>query len=82
MSMERIIIAEPVVSVENRAANLFSLSQTRRRIAHEYKRWALEAETNGNLPEYRRCRKESDRLWHSAKWALDMAKSAKKEMGL
>lgn len=49
----------------------FRLSQTQRRLAHEYKRWALEAETLGQIERYREYRKRSDELWRSAKWNLN-----------
>lgn len=47
-----------------------SLSQTQRRLAHNYKRMALEDERAGNLERYRINRKRSDDLWQSAKWSL------------
>lgn len=52
----------------------FSLSQTQRRLAHEYKRWALEDEVIGNLERYRVNRQRSDRLWRSAKANLELAR--------
>lgn len=61
-----------------RVSSLFSLARTRRRISHGYSQWAQEAEANGNLEEYRRCLDEASKFWCSAKWALDMAQSAKR----
>ena len=51
-----------------------SLSQTQRRHAHEYRRWALEAEREGKLERYRRYRAECNRLWRNALWNLRFAK--------
>lgn len=48
----------------------FSLSQTQRRLAHEYKRFALEDEQAGKLERYRLNRQRSDTLWRSAKFSL------------
>lgn len=50
--------------------DLFSLSQTRRRLAHEYKRWALEDARAGKAERAAQCRKKSDELWQSAKSTL------------
>lgn len=49
------------------------LARTQRRLAHEYRRWALEAEREGNIDRYRRYRKEANRLWESAKFHLGRA---------
>lgn len=51
--------------------DLFSLSQTRRRLAHEYKRWALEDASNGKPERAAGWRKKSDELWQSAKTTLN-----------
>ena len=59
-------------------AAFFSLSQTQRRLAHEYKRWALADEAEGFLEHYRRHKAESNRLWQSAKWNLQAARRAAK----
>lgn len=59
-------------------ADLFSLSQTLRRLAHEYKRWALADEAEGFLDHYRRHKAESTRLWRAAKWYLQAARRAAK----
>lgn len=56
------------------AAAFFKCSQTLRRLAHSYKRWALEDERAGKLDEYRKHRASSDRLWNSAKFNLMMAR--------
>lgn len=53
---------------------LFSLSQSQRRDAHEYKRWSLEAEKNGNMGRASQYRKRSDYLWQSAKQNLHYAR--------
>ena len=52
---------------------LFSLSQTQRRHAHSYKRWALEAKEKGDLANYERWKVESDRSWKEAKSHLQWA---------
>lgn len=48
----------------------FSLSQTQRRLAWEYRRFALEDEQAGKLERYRINRQRSDTLWRSAKFSL------------
>lgn len=48
----------------------FDLSQTQRRLAHEYKRFALEDEQAGKLERYRLNKQRSDTLWRSAKFSL------------
>ncbi len=45
-----------------------------RRRAHDYRRWALEAERDGLLGSYRHYRAQSDRSWKAAKDALREAK--------
>lgn len=45
-----------------------------RRRAHEYKRWAMEAEAAGNLSTYRHYRRQSDRSWRLAWSALREAR--------
>lgn len=55
-------------------ADLFSLSQTQRRLAHEYKQWALEDEKAGRIERCRQNRKRSDDLWHQAKANLCLAR--------
>jgi hypothetical protein len=45
-----------------------------RRRAHEYKRWAKEAEAEGNLSTYRHWRKQSDKSWRAAWKALQEAR--------
>lgn len=57
-------------------ADLLSLSQTQRRLAHEYKRWALAEEAAGDWPRYRKFKAESNRLWNEAKWHLQAARRA------
>ena len=56
------------------SAAFFSLSQTQRRLAHSYKRWALEDAAEGFMDLYAKHRAESDRLWQSAKWSLNRAR--------
>jgi hypothetical protein len=51
-----------------------------RRRAHEYKRWAKEAEAEGNLSTYRHWRKQSDKSWRAAWDALANARIAKEIM--
>lgn len=52
----------------------FDLSQTQRRLAHRYRREALEWELRGHHANYAHCRTESDRLWRAAKWHLGQAR--------
>ena len=59
------------------SAAFFSLSQRQRRLAHEYKRWALEDAAEGFLELSRRHKAESDRLWNDAKWHLNRARMAR-----
>ncbi|MDE2105685.1 MAG: hypothetical protein KGL39_51130 [Patescibacteria group bacterium] len=49
---------------------LFSLAMMQRRLAHQAKRDAIEAERAGRLDRYLESRKECNRLWHDAKWHL------------
>ena len=69
------ISARELNASQQRAA-FFSLSQTQRRLAHQYKRWALEDEAGGFFDLYRRHKAESIRLWQSAKWYLQAARRA------
>jgi hypothetical protein len=62
-------------AVEQRNAFL-SLSLTQRRLAHEYKRWAIQDEAEGFAELYRRHKAEANRLWKSAKWNLQAARRA------
>ena len=55
-------------------AALFASSQTLRRIAHEHKRSALEAERDGYLKSYRWYRDLSNRAWRKAKRDLQQAR--------
>jgi hypothetical protein len=48
----------------------FSLSQKQRRLAHEYKRFALDDEQAGKLERYRINRQRSDTLWRAAKFSF------------
>ncbi|HEU4682976.1 MAG TPA: hypothetical protein VFS39_00555 [Nitrospira sp.] len=52
---------------------LISLAMTQRRLAHEYKRRALEASATGHDARYWQYRKNSDRLWCEAKKHLAWA---------
>lgn len=45
-----------------------------RRRAHEYKRWAAEAEGAGNLKTYRYFRRQAERSWRMAWNALANAR--------
>lgn len=45
-----------------------------RRRAHEYKRWAAEAESAGNLKTYRHFRRQAERSWQMARSALANAR--------
>ena len=47
----------------------------RRRRAHEYRRWALEAEAANKLDDYRRFRKLSDEQWRGAWDSLNTARA-------
>ncbi|HTV69285.1 MAG TPA: hypothetical protein VMF90_12180 [Rhizobiaceae bacterium] len=72
----------PRRSVLDTALALLSLSQTQRRLAHRYKRDALEYERRGNLPVYREMRSESDRLWNEALLHFYKARCAFDRMAL
>lgn len=48
--------------------------------AHEYRRWALEAEAAGNFADYQRYRDDANRHWRSAKSALEQARRRKDEL--
>lgn len=52
----------------------FDLSQTQRRLAWEYRRFALEDEQAGKLERYRLNKQRSDTLWRSAKWSFQRLK--------
>jgi hypothetical protein len=69
-------ISKREANAAQQSAAFFSLSQTQRRLAHEYKRWALEDAAEGFAELYRKHRAESDRLWQSAKWNLQAARRA------
>ena len=56
------------------ALSYLSLSRTLRRLAHDYKRMALEDEQAGNLERYRLFRGYSDRAWRNAKFYLNQAR--------
>ena len=67
--------AHVAVSQDDRErAAFFSLSQTQRRLAHQYKRWAMAEENGGSIERYRKYKAECNRLWQEAKWHLSMAK--------
>jgi len=55
-------------------AAFFSLSQTQRRIAHDYKRRAMAEKAAGDVSRFDRYSAEANRLWAQAKWHLQMAK--------
>jgi hypothetical protein len=68
-------VADRVVAdVRQRMADWLMHAKGNRRRAHDYKRWALEAEAAGNLSTYRHFRKQSDRSWKAAWDALASAK--------
>jgi hypothetical protein len=69
-------ITQRDINASYQSAAFFSLSQTQRRLAHDYKRWALEDAADGFDELYRKHRAESDRLWQSAKWNLQAARRA------
>jgi hypothetical protein len=69
-------ITQRDINASYQSAAFFSLSQTQRRLAHRYKRWALEDAADGFEEFYRKHRAESDRLWQSAKWNLQAARRA------
>lgn len=48
-------------------ANLYSLSQTQRRLSHRARRIAVEASIEGNRHRYLWAVCEADRLWREAK---------------
>jgi hypothetical protein len=50
-------------AVKQRLADWLAHANGCRRRAHEYRRWALEYETAGNLEKYRHYHKQSDRQW-------------------
>ena len=70
-------ISKREANAAEQSAAFFSLSQTQRRLAHEYKRWALADAAEGFLELYERHRAESDRLWNDAKWHLNRARMAR-----
>lgn len=55
----------------------FSLAMSQRRHAHEYRRWAKEAEAAGNVLGYETWRKESDQYWCAAWWHLGKTRERK-----
>jgi len=57
-------------AVMTEAQAWFALSQKQRRLAWEYRNWALEDEQAGKLERYRINRQRSDTLWRSAKFSL------------
>lgn len=61
-------------AVRQRMLDWLAHAQGCRRRAHEYKRWALEYETAGNLVRYREYRSKSDKSWLMAKDALTHAR--------
>ena len=67
-------ISQREANAARQSAAFFSLSQTQRRLAHRYKRWALEDEAEGFLELYRSHKAECNRLWQSAKWNLQAAR--------
>ena len=54
--------------------NFLSLAKTQRRIAHQYRRWALADEAAGKAERGRKYRAEYQRLWDAAKWHLARAR--------
>lgn len=50
--------------------DLLRLSQTQRRIAHEYKRWALEYLAAGRTDRFEYYRNKSNACWQEAKLHL------------
>jgi len=56
------------------AEALFSLSQTQRRLAHRYRRWAIDAERKGDRPYFLHCQHECRRLWRESKDHLSWAR--------
>ena len=59
------------------ASAYFSLSQTQRRLAHRYKREALEWEARGHMANWADCKLECRRLWGSAKFNLLQARNVR-----
>lgn len=55
------------------AMAMLRLAATQRRIARTNRDWALEAERDGKLEDYRRYRKEAERLWSDAQWYEERA---------
>lgn len=73
----RTLTADELVPRHNREATrlaFFDLSQTQRRLAHRYRREALEWELRGHHANYAHCRTEANRLWREAKWHLEQAR--------
>lgn len=58
----------------------FRLCIGRKRRAHEYRRWALDAEAAGDHHEYQRCRDEANKCWRGARAALEQARRRKDEI--
>lgn len=64
-----------LTSAGHRTADAFiSLALTQRRLAHQAKREAIEAEHKGDLKRYRQMRAEAERLWVEAKWNLNFSR--------
>lgn len=66
---------KPSTQWAKNAEAFFHLALTQRRLAHRYRRWALEDEAAGRLVAYRHYSDEAKRLWRDAKGHLTLARS-------
>ena len=65
---------KPSTQWARNAEAFFHLALTQRRLAHRYRRWALEDEAAGRLVAYRHYRDEAKRLLRDAKGHLSLAR--------
>ena len=65
---------KPSTQWAKNAEAFFHLALTQRRLAHRYRRWALEDEAAGRLVAYRHDIEQFNRLWRDAKGHLSLAR--------
>lgn len=70
-----IVAARAAQVRQQEVAALLSLVITLRRLSWDYRHWALEDEARGDLIAYQKHAAEARRLWRSALWHLDFARS-------
>ena len=68
------------MDLRQRMADWLAHALGNRHRAHEYKRWAMEAEAEGNLSTYRHWKAQSDKSWRAAWAALREARLNKELM--